>query len=29
LQDTVFMTLQIVFIGASLYEIYTLKKHKK
>lgn len=26
LGDPVFMTLQVVFSGASLYEIYTLKK---
>lgn len=26
LDDPVFMTLQVVFTGASLYEIYTLRK---
>lgn len=28
LGDVVFMTLQIVFTGASLYEIYTLRRKK-
>ena len=29
LEDVVFMTLQVVFTAASLYEIYTLRKKKQ
>lgn len=28
LKDPIFIPLQIVFVGASLYEIYTLRKNK-